>query len=103
MKILQICYDLKNASEERYQNIIEAINRLGNAEHAQLSVWILRTNLSANRVRDILSPHMRQTDSLLVTEITAMASHNVPDAAFRLVKEPGINRSQRLTSINHSH
>lgn len=86
MNVIQICYDLKNASEESYQKLFNKIRSLGNAEHVQLSVWLLSTHLNASQVKGILITHLKKSDSLLVTEVVATSSSNITPAAIALVK-----------------
>jgi len=86
MKTIQVCYDLKNASEDQYLKIKGAIKFLGKAEHIQYSVWIVSTNMSVEQVRDRLRIHLKPNDSLFVSEITSFASQNAPVNATNLIR-----------------
>lgn len=86
MNTVQICYDLKNGSEEQYKRLTMAIHSLGKAEHVQYSVWIVQTNMTDVQVRDRLSIYLKPNDSLFITVISSFASLNAPVKATNLIE-----------------
>lgn len=86
MRVIQICYDLKDASDERYTRLHNAITSLGKAEHVQYSVFIVHTPRTAAQVRDLLQLHLASEDSLLVTDINAFASNGAQERVTNLIK-----------------
>ncbi|KQX69243.1 hypothetical protein [Paenibacillus sp. Root444D2] len=89
MRLLQICYDLNGfESGYDYKRLISAIYSLGTVEKAQYSVWFLRTNKTHAQVRDYLNQFIDSNDSLLITEVTAIATNlNVPSSVVSLANQ----------------
>ncbi|WP_054956494.1 hypothetical protein [Paenibacillus dakarensis] len=85
MNTIQICYDLKDGSEEQYNKLIMGMHTLGKAEHVQYSVWVVQTNMTDIQVRDRLSIYLKHNDSLFITVISSFASINVPAKATNLI------------------
>jgi hypothetical protein len=62
-----VTYDLKHASEVRYEHLIDYLKILG-AHHTQESVWLVDWAGTAGGLYDQLRTHMHQNDLLLVLQ-----------------------------------
>jgi hypothetical protein len=65
MKTYIIGYDLNRPGQD-YTDLIAAIKTYGTRWHHLDSTWIIQTNETAQQVRDKLTPHIDNTDELLV-------------------------------------
>ncbi|MBE3610514.1 SinR family protein [Campylobacter californiensis] len=65
MNTLIISYDL-NKQGQNYNELHEAIKRLGSWWHCLDSTWLIKTNYSSVQVRDYLKTYMDANDTLLV-------------------------------------
>lgn len=52
--------------ESEYENLRNAIKALGPWSNRLPNTWLVESKLSARRIRDLLKPHMRETDRLFV-------------------------------------
>jgi hypothetical protein len=68
MKTYLIGYDL-NKSGQNYTDLIEKIKTIGNWWHHLDSTWIVKSNSSAEQIRDFLRPYIDQNDELLVVRL----------------------------------
>jgi hypothetical protein len=68
MKSYLIGYDLRKPGQD-YKDLIEAIKKLGTWWHCLDSTWIIKSNLSAEQIRDKLTPHIDANDKLLVVKL----------------------------------
>jgi len=74
-----IGYDLHPTRGETYEDLIEAIKKVGtNWWHHLDSTWVVVTSKTAAQVRDELWQHMKADDQLLVVE----SSHTAAWAGF---------------------
>ena len=69
MNTYLISYDLNSPGQD-YNALHEAIKALGNWWHCLGSVWIVKNSGPSKDVRDALTPHIDDNDSLLVTKLT---------------------------------
>ena len=71
MKSYLITYDLIKPGQN-YNELYEAIKKLcsGSAWHCLDSVWIVKTNLTAAQICDILKLHIDSNDKLLVVGLS---------------------------------
>lgn len=65
MKTYIIGYDLNRPGQD-YADLIAAIKTYSTWWHHLDSTWIIKTNETAQQVRDKLTPHIDNTDELLV-------------------------------------
>lgn len=63
-----VSYDL-NRPGQQYPPIIERLRALG-ARRIQFSQWMLRSNMTAQQLRDDLRRHIDANDRLLVVDVT---------------------------------
>jgi hypothetical protein len=63
-----IGYDIHPSKGETYDELTEAIKKLGKWWHNLDSTWVVVTELSAKEVRDNLKCHLRTDDQLLVVK-----------------------------------
>jgi len=83
MTIYVVGYDLHPKAGETYDNLINAIKKVGTDWwHCLDSTWLVVTNKTSAQVRDELWKHMNADDQLLVV---AYAPH---DAAWVGFKKP---------------
>lgn len=69
-----IGYDL-NKSDKDYDGLIDKIKEIsGTWWHHLDSTWIIKTNKSAQEIRDLLSPFIDSNDELLVAQISGDAA-----------------------------
>lgn len=74
MKSLLIGYDL-NRPHQDYSGLISAIKGLFPTYWHNLdSTWIVKTDMSAEAVRDVLIPHIDANDELLVVALVREAA-----------------------------
>lgn len=69
MNTLLIGYDL-NASGQDYDSLIEKIKSTGTWWHGLDSTWLVKSNLSATGMRDLLRGEIDTNDELLVINVT---------------------------------
>jgi hypothetical protein len=75
MKTMLISYDLKSPeTSERYATLITAIKALGSWAKPHYSLWLVKTDLTTVNVRDRLTPHLAQNDTILVIDVTSRAA-----------------------------
>jgi hypothetical protein len=77
MSVFMIGYDLHEG--EDYEDLIDAIKKLGNWWHCLDSTWLVATNSESGAIRDRLKPHLRNPDAsngdkLLVVQIPIPAN-----------------------------
>lgn len=63
-----ISYDLRKPGRN-YQELYEAIKRLGVWWHCLESVWIVRTDLTCAQIRDRITSYLDANDKLLVAKL----------------------------------
>jgi hypothetical protein len=68
MKSYLIGYDLRRPGQD-YKDLIEAIKNLGAWWHCLDSTWIIKSNLTAEQIRDNLTPYIDDNDKLLVVKL----------------------------------
>jgi hypothetical protein len=73
MAAFMISYDL-NQLGQNYSNLFEAIKALGTWWHCLDSTWIVKSNLTASGIRDILQRHIDSNDKLIVVRLTGEAA-----------------------------
>ncbi|MFA4975834.1 MAG: CRISPR-associated protein Cas2 [Thermodesulfovibrionales bacterium] len=73
MKTYLITYDL-NRPGQKYNELYEAIKKIGTWWHCLDSNWIVKSNSSAAQIRDLLTPHMDSNDALLVAHLSGEAA-----------------------------
>jgi len=88
MNNLFISYDL-NVPGQRYDQVIEAIKKLGNWAKVQKSFWYVSTSLSAEEAVKRVWSVMDSTDSLIVVDATnkAAAWRNIPQDTARHIQD----------------
>ena len=69
MKSYLIGYDLNKQGQD-YETLIARIKKLGSWWHCLDSTWIIKTNVSAGDIRDILKKDMDSNDELLIVCLT---------------------------------
>lgn len=69
MKTYLIGYDL-NHPGQNYTALDDAIKGLGTWWHCLDSTWIVKSNQSAEAIRNRLTPHVDSNDQLLVASLT---------------------------------
>ena len=72
MRTYLVGYDLNRPrGNDAYTDLIKAIKDLANGWWHHLdSTWIVKTNLSAVQIRDMLTPHIDKGDELLIVRLT---------------------------------
>ncbi|BAN33970.1 hypothetical protein SCD_n00121 [Sulfuricella denitrificans skB26] len=68
-----ITYDL-NRPGQNYNDLFEAIKKIGIWWHCLDSTWIVKSNLTAAQVRDSLTPAIDNNDSLLVVVLSGVGA-----------------------------
>ena len=71
MAVYMITYDL-NSKGQNYDEVIDAI------KNASTGVWctywkssyLIKSNLTANQVSDLITPHLDSNDRMIVVEVT---------------------------------
>jgi hypothetical protein len=82
MKTYLIGYDL-NKEGQNYEGLVEKIKEtFGTWWHHLDSTWIVKSNLSAAQIRDILRPFIDNNDELLVASLAG-------ESAWVGFNEPG--------------
>ena len=69
MNTLLVGYDLRQPTPE-YGPLIEALQAQGGWWHHLDSTWLVRTPRSAKELRDALLPFIKDTDEILVIDVT---------------------------------
>jgi len=69
MKSYLITYDLLKPGQN-YDELYEAIKKLGNWWHCLQSVWIIKTDSTAIQIRDALQSYCDSNDKLLVVRLS---------------------------------
>ena len=70
MRTMLIGYDLTRKGINSYLNLINEIHLFPHYWHHLDSTWMVKTNLNAVQVRDLLLAHMHANDRLLVIDVT---------------------------------
>ena len=86
MNNLFISYDL-NTPGQKYDNVAEAIKKLGNWAKVQKSLWYVKTAISSEEALRRVWAMMDSNDSLIVVDVTNKSAvwHNVaPEAAKQI-------------------
>lgn len=78
MKNFIIDYDL-NKDGQDYSKLISAIKDFNYHELCKSS-WVIKSDLSAKEIRDILLKHIDNNDNLFVAEISHWASYGIKAA-----------------------
>lgn len=74
METYMIGYDLNTPGQD-YDELIPAIKkRFKTFLHRLDSTWIVRTNMTAEEIRDYLLPYIDYSDELLVAQLTGEAA-----------------------------
>jgi hypothetical protein len=58
------------AGKTAYAHFVNAVTALGPWSDRLGEAWIVESKLSASRIRDLLKPHLKDTDRLFVSQIT---------------------------------
>lgn len=69
MKTYMIGYDLNRPGQD-YATLHDAIKALGIWWHCLDSTWLVKSNRSAENIRDTLTPHVDANDEVLVASLT---------------------------------
>ena len=73
MKTYLIGYDLMKQGQD-YNALIEEIKKIDDWWHCLDSTWIIKTNLTAEQIRDRLIPKIDSNDKLLVVRLRQEAA-----------------------------
>lgn len=73
MKTYLIGYDLNKTGQD-YETLIEQIKKLGIWWHHLDSTWIIKSDLTAAQIRDILESYVDNNDELLVAKLSGEAA-----------------------------
>ncbi len=73
MKTLLVGYDL-NQPDQDYADLIEKLKSFGTWWHHLDSTWLIRAELTAKEMRDILKPLIGSSDEVLVIEVTGCSA-----------------------------
>jgi len=83
-----IGYDLHPIKGETYDELIEAIKKIGPCWHHLDSTWIVVSELSAAEIRDRLKKHLLKDDQLLVVKSgVESAWHGFNDRGHQWLKD----------------
>jgi hypothetical protein len=84
MSVYLIGYDLRNpqGTTRDYKILHRAIEALGEYWHCLYSTWIIKTDDSADAIRDFLEPVIEANDSLLVVKLAGDTSLTGFDSDF---------------------
>lgn len=95
-----IAYDLidENTCSSDYVNLYKKLETLGYCCHVQKSVWLLHSNLTAERVYHMLIGWIKDEDKLIVSEIKDQFFGWVPGCAEILLNN--LQNSKRLRNEN---
>jgi hypothetical protein len=58
------------APESDYPNLRNALEALGPWSNRMPNLWMVESRLSSRKIRDLLKPHLRPNDRLMVAQIT---------------------------------
>ncbi len=87
MPTFAITYDLMHAGQN-YEAIIKKIKSYGSWCHPQQSVWLVRSNKSAQQIRDDLLHVIDKNDRLFVARLTGEAAwYGLPLEVSNWIKE----------------
>ena len=67
MKTYMIGYDLH--AGQNYAELEDAIKNLGNWWHCLDSTWLVKSNATAEQIRNVLQMHIHSDDRLLVVQL----------------------------------
>lgn len=84
--IYAVNYDLKKPGRD-YSGLYSAIKSSGSWWHYLDSTWLVDTQLSADGIWELLSPHVDRNDSVLVIGVTKDYSGWLPRDAWDWIKE----------------
>lgn len=73
LKQILVTYDL-NAAGQNYAKLVDAIRSLGNCKRILQSVWVLKTDLDCNTVRNRLKTVIDANDFIFVCEFDRWSS-----------------------------
>lgn len=73
MKSYLITYDLHSPGQD-YSTLFDAIKKVGTWWHCLDSNWIVKSDSSAETIRDSITPYIDSNDSLLVIALTGEAA-----------------------------
>lgn len=73
MKSYLITYDLMKPGQN-YEKLFEAIKAIGSWCHPLESNWIIKTDSTAEQVRNRITPHIDKNDKLFVAQLTGEAA-----------------------------
>ncbi len=71
-----IGYDIHPTKNESYDDLINAIKKLGSWWHHLDSTWVVVSDLTAVEIRDRIWKHMYKDDQLLVVKSGGVAAWN---------------------------
>jgi hypothetical protein len=74
MSTFVIGYDLHPSKGETYEDLIAAIKEVGNWWHCLDSTWVVVSGKTAEQIRDLLLPHIKNDDQLLVVRLAGEAA-----------------------------
>ena len=75
MALFFIAYDIDESNEEEYKDLWKELEDSG-AKRVQKSVWVLRSQESANSLRKAISETVGEEDRLLVIEKKDWSARN---------------------------
>jgi hypothetical protein len=86
MPNLFVSYDLM-APNKNYPAVEQAIRQLGTVSRVLLSVWYVKTQLTAEQARNHVSSALDQNDKLLVIDAKDAFAKNLDPAAWKTVTD----------------
>ena len=79
-----VSYDLRNPGQN-YHSLITTIKHYDHV-HINGSCWVLRTNLTATQLRNILTRSIDTSDNLIVCDFHNWAGYNLPPEVITWLK-----------------
>lgn len=83
--ILIVTYDLKGPRGS-YAELFEALKGQDSWWHYMAETWLIQTELSAEELVDLIRPHFREGDRLLVVPLKAGYQGLLPKRAWTWIK-----------------
>jgi hypothetical protein len=78
MNCYMIAYDLKDATEDDYNNLHAAIEKYKNHKHVLYSFWVIQTERSLRNIHAYLKPFIKPSGWLIVNRFPNGASFDLP-------------------------
>lgn len=86
MSVYVISYSLKN-KEHDYRGLFDAIKGIGSWMHFLDSNWLISTDKNKDDVFNILTPHIEDSDYILIIEATGSTIGTIPTKGWDWLKE----------------